>query len=296
VNEISKYDVAVIGANNPFMEVSLRSSGIWEWLDCPQRAFNRQIEGMKLPSTAPAIIGTAVHASTAEFDRSRLDENEARWLSCDDTAEIVEEVLSNPTEEVNWGGVTKERAKAIGIGCHSRYCFDVAPLQFYTHVEAELTEMPIDIELGDGRIIRINLTGTLDRVREIATEYELPDGTPQFKVAYGISDVKTGGRALSQSPGRHKAQLGVYELLAEHSLDLKITLPGQILALQTSANYDAAIKEVPNCTGALVGNEHQKGVLHHIAAMLATGDFFGNASSFMCSEKYCPAWDWCLFR
>ena len=79
------------------LEVNLRSSGIWEWLDCPQRAYTRQIEGEKLPSTAPAIIGTAVHASTAAFDLSRLDDNEARWLSCDDTAEIVEEVLGRCT-------------------------------------------------------------------------------------------------------------------------------------------------------------------------------------------------------
>lgn len=277
------------------MDVHLRASGIWEWADDPYRAFIRQIEGLRLPSTPPAAIGTAVHASTAEYDRSRLEKNEAKWLSCDDTAEIVEEVLGD-MQDVDWGGVTKEKAKAIGIGCHSRYCFDVAPLQFYTHVEATLTEMPIDIELNDGRVVRITLTGTLDRIREIASEFEAADGTPQFNVAYGIADVKTGGRAVSQPAGRHKAQLGVYELLAEHSLDLKITLPGQILALQTSARYEAVIKEVPNCTSALVGNEHQKGLLHHIASMLASGDFYGNASSFMCSEKYCPAYDWCIFR
>jgi len=278
------------------LDFHIRASGLWEWLDCPQRAYIKQVEGVRLPSTPPAAIGTAVHASTAEFDRSRLDKNEARWLSCDDTAEIVEEVLRDQQEEVNWGGVTKERAKAIGIGCHSRYCFDVAPLQFYTHVEESLTEMPIEIDLADGRVVTLRLTGTLDRIREVAEEYEAPDGTPQFNVAYGISDVKTGARAVSQPASRHKAQLGVYELLATNTLDIKLTLPGQILALQTSANYNAAIKEVENCAGALVGNEYQKGLLHHIASMLASGDFYGNANSFMCTEKYCPAYEWCLFR
>ena len=278
------------------LDFTIRASSIAELVDCPQRWAAKYLMGERLPATAPAIIGTAVHKSTAEYDRSRLDKNEARWLSCDDTAEIVEEVLRDPPEEVNWGGVTKEKAKAIGIGCHSRYCFDVAPLQFYTHVEATLTEMPIEIDLADGRTVTITLTGTLDRVRELAEEYEAPDGTPQFNVSYGIADVKTGGRALSQSPSRHKAQLGVYELLAEHSLDTRISLPGQILALQTSANYEAAIKEVENCTAALLGNEYQKGLLHHAANMLASGDFYGNASSFLCSEKYCPAYDWCLFR
>jgi hypothetical protein len=278
------------------LEFNIRASGMWEWADCPQRAYTKQIEGIRLPATAPAIIGTAVHKSTAAFDRSRLEDKEASWLSCDDTAEIVEEVLTDPQEEVNWGGVTKEKAKAIGIGCHSRYCFDVAPLQFYTAVEAELTEMPIDIELADGRIVRLTLTGTLDRIREVAMEYKAEDGTPQFSVDYGIADVKTGGRALSQPASRHKSQLGVYELLAQNSLDLKVTLPGQIIALQTSANYDAALKEVENCAGSLVGNEYQKGLLHHIASMLASGDFYGNANSFMCSEKFCPAHEWCLFR
>lgn len=281
--------------NKP-LEFHLRASGIWRWADCPQAAYVTQIEGLRLPTTPPAIIGTAVHKSTAEFDRSRLNKNEASWLSCDDTAEIILEVLNDPGEEVNWGGVTKEKATAVGIGCHSRYCFDVAPLQFYTHVEETLTEMPIDIDIADGRVVRLVLTGTLDRIREVATEFALPDGTPQFKVDYGIADVKTGARAVSQPAGRHKAQLGVYELLAEHSLDIKMTLPAQILALQTSSNYEAEVKEVQNCSAALVGNEHQKGLLHHIASMLASGDFYGNASSFMCSEKYCPAWDWCLFR
>ena len=278
------------------LDWSIRASGLWEWADCPARAYIKQIEGVRLPSTPPALIGTAVHASTAEFDKSRLDKNEARWLSCDDTAEIVEEVLRDQSEEVNWGGVSKDKAKAIGIGCHSRYCFDIAPLQFYTHVEETLTEMPIEIDLPDGRVVTLRLTGTLDRIREIATEFEAKDGTPQFNVAYGVSDVKTGARAVSQPASRHKAQLGVYELLATHTLDINLTLPGQILALQTSSHYDAAVKEIDNCSGALVGNEHQKGLLHHIASMLVSGDFFGNANSFMCTDKYCPAHEYCIFR
>ena len=70
----------------------------------------------------------------------------------------------------------------------------------------------------------IALTGTTDRVRE----------TP---AGLGISDLKTGGRAVG-TDGRavtqgHAVQLGVYELLASHAMGLDITAPAQIVGMNT---------------------------------------------------------------
>ena len=272
-----------------------RASGIAEFADCPERWAAKTLRGEHTPAGIPAAIGTAVHRSTAEFDASRL-ESEARWLSIDDTADIIVESLKDPDLEVVWGGMPMHKAVAIGIGVHVRYCNEIAPLQMYTQVELTLKEKPVLITLENGDEVEITLTGTLDRIREDANEYYRDDGTPAFNVRYGITDVKSGGRAISQPASRHKAQLGVYELLAEETLGSLMTLPGQICALQTSSNFQAELKEVENCRDVLVGNAHQKGLLYHMASMFVSGDFFGNASSWLCSEKFCPAYDYCMFR
>lgn len=276
-------------------EFRVRASSIAEFFDCPQRWAAKHLMGERMPAAAATIIGTAVHRSTAEYDASRL-EDPSRWLSIDDTADVIVETLKNPDQEVAWGGMPFNKAVSIGVGCHVRYCTDIAPHQFYRDVEFKLQEQAIEVPIDHGPPVTIILTGTLDRIREDAQEYRADDGTPAINVQYGIADVKTGGRACSQSPSRHKAQLAVYEVLAEHSSDIKITLPGQIIALQTSANFAAELKEVENPRRALVGTPQQKGLMHHMANMLVSGDFYGNASSFLCSEKYCPAYDWCMFR
>ena len=273
----------------------VRASSIAEFFDCPQRWAAKYLMGERTPASAAALIGTAVHRSTAEYDASRL-EDPARWLSVDDTADVIVETLKDPGEDVEWGGMPLAKAVSIGVGCHVRYCSDVAPTQFYSDVELPLSHQDIEIWQDSGDLVVITLTGTLDRIREDAIEYYADDGTPQIDVKYGISDVKTGARAISQSASRHKAQLAVYEVLAEHSKELKITLPGQIIALQTSSNFAAELKEVERPRDALVGTKEQKGLLQHMAQMLVSGDFYGNASSFLCSERYCPAHSWCLFR
>jgi len=277
-------------------EFKVRASSIAEFFDCPQRWAAKYLMGERTPASAASIIGTAVHRSTAEFDASRLDKNPTRWLSVDDTADIIVETIKDPGEEVQWDGMAVNKAVEIGIGCHMRYCAFIAPVQFYTEVELPLSQQDISISVDSGDQVIITLTGTLDRIRELATEYRAEDGTPQVDVRYGISDVKTGARAISQSASRHKAQLAVYEVLAEYSKELKITLPGQIIALQTSSKFDAELKEVTRPRDALVGTKEQRGLLQHMAQMLVTGDFYGNASSFLCSERYCPAHSWCLFR
>lgn len=279
----------------------VRASSVAEFFDCPARWAARNLFGQRRPATAPAAIGTAVHRSTAEYDKSRLDENPARWLSIDDTADAVVETLKDPGYEVDWTGsdIKFDKAVKIGLGCHTRYCNDIAPFSNYSEVEFELAELELRITIDDGRIVTLGLTGTLDRLREEVEEYRLEDGTPMFRVDHGISDVKTGARAISQPASRHKAQIAVYELLAEVSVPEvnEIRLPGEIIALQTSSSsYGAATKHLTNTREALVGRPGEKGLMHHMAQMLASGDFYGNASSFLCSERYCPAWSGCVFR
>lgn len=236
--------------------------------------------GLNTLTTPPAIIGSAVHASTAEFDKSRLDENKARWLSADDTAEVLLQYIKDPGQEVDWTGSNIQKAATIALGVHTRYCHEVAPTHTYQLVEETMDDLSIQ---WDDLGIEIIMTGTLDRsyIRDAKV---------------GIADIKTGAVACSQKTGPHKAQLGAYELLAAEKLGTIIEQPGELIQLQTSSNYKVAVQQVHNARIALLGDDNNLGMLTHIARALKSGDYFGNPSSWLCSEKYCGSWDFCIYR
>jgi hypothetical protein len=275
---------------------NIRASSWWELFDCPLRWAMKNIEGLWLPATAPARIGTAVHRSTAVFDESRVDGTD--YVSIDDAADVAVETIRKPDEEVDWQGMNENKAIEIAVGCHTKYCSEIGADMEYAAVEQTLDELTIDVPLDNERSVEITLTGTLDRVRREAEEYmqETEAGeVPVFREGYGICDVKTGARAVSSNPSRHKAQLGVYELLASQA-GYEIDLPAQILALQTSSNYDAAVHEVAGAREMLLGTPEDPGLLTFAADMIEREQFFGNASSILCNEKYCPHFNNCKFR
>lgn len=258
----------------------IRASSVAPFFSCPAQWAAKILDGMRMPSTPPSVIGTAVHKSTAAYDASRLDSNTARHISTDDAAEALMQHLKDPGEEVDWQGTTMKKAATVALGAHTRYCAEIAPLYTYIAVEETLDDMIID---WDDLGISIQLTGTLDRL------YIRDD-------LLGVADVKTGAMACSQTSGKHKAQLGCYELLAEHKLGTVLEQPGLLLQLQTSSNYKVGVAEITNAKVALLGDDQHVGMLTHIARALKTGDFWGNPSSWLCGEKYCPAWAECIYR
>lgn len=261
--------------------IPIRASSIASIMDCPLRGLSIQLGLVKqLPTTAPACIGSAAHLSTAAFDKAGLDGDP---MSVYDASDLAEKYIKDPPEEVNWGKITEKQAINRAIGVHNRYCFDIAPKIKYDHVELTLDPLIVDCDGVD-----IELTGTLDRIYEGKTK--------EKKVGHGILDIKTGVRVLTQKPGKHKAQLGVYELLAENTLGIKMNLPGLIGQLQTSADYEVAVAEVDNAREALLGNQYQMGLLGHMAHMIKSGDWYGNSSSWLCSDKYCPLYSGCIFK
>ncbi len=261
--------------------VSIRASSLAELFDCPARWEAKHILGMRSPRSAAAQLGTAVHAGTAAFDQSRLPGGSP--VTADDAAGAVVDAIHKPQEEVDWEDTAPRDAEKIALALHTKYCFDVAPTQVYRGVEVtcERLELP---ELG------IALTGTTDRVREVVGQL-------------GISDLKTGGRAVGVD-GRavtagHAVQLGVYELLTEHAMGLRITAPAQIVGMntgKTAASQRVGMGEVANARAALVGTEEQPGLLEHASRLIHSGAFFGNSKSFLCSEKYCPRHPVCSFK
>lgn len=260
----------------------VRASSVAEFFDCPERWAAKHLDGKTFPSSAPAAIGTAVHAGTAVYDEERL---QGHHVTPNDAADIVEELIRNPKEEVDWGGLPLRKALQAGIGAHTRYCEDIAPRLKIIEVERALNPLEVTIPIDEDRgvFVTIELTGTLDRIL-------------QFGNQFGVGDIKTGARVCSQSVGKHKAQMGVYELLAENSLLYSITAPAQIIKLQTSTNYQVALDQVHDARTALLGNEYRAGWLVHMARMLMSGDFYGNPGSQLCLNRFCPQWEHCLWR
>jgi len=273
--------------------INIRASSIASIIDCPLRGLSIALGYVKsLPSTAPACIGTACHEGTAAFDKAKLD---GCPISADDAAGVMVDLIWHPEQEVYWGRTTQKEAERRALGVLTRYCSDIAPTIEYKDIELSLAPMVVEVE-G----IEIELTGTLDRIYNefepniiVTNEAEIHE-TPTGRS--GILDIKTGARVCSTKPGKHKGQIAVYEILAEHTTGQSMTAPGLIGQLQTSSEYQVDVKPVANAREALVGNDEHIGLLHHIARMLKSGDFYGNSSSWLCSDKYCALYNDCIFK
>lgn len=262
--------------------ITIRASSLAEMFDCPARWEAKHLLGMKNPASGAARLGTAIHASTAMFDESRLPGGSP--LTADDCAGALVDAIHKPDEDVDWEETKPQDAEKIGLALHSRYCAEIAPHQVYVGVEVSCEKLEI-ADLG------IALTGTTDRIRQ------LPDGS------LGIADLKTGGRAVG-ADGRattagHGHQLGVYELLAEQAFGVPLTAPAQIIGLNTGktpAAQRVGTGEVGNTRATLVGDEENPGLLEHASRIIHSGSFFGNSKSVLCSQKYCPRFNTCKFR
>lgn len=262
--------------------VTIRASSLGDFTDCPARAEAKHLIGLKMPSTPPSLIGTAVHKSTAVFDQSTI---EGAGLTPDDAAAAAVDTIQKPDEDMDWTGDTGPKdAENIAVALHKLYCAEIAPKQDYAAVEVQCERLDIT-DLG------ISLTGTTDRIRRV------DDG-------FGIADVKTGKRAVSaqgtvETKG-HAYQMGVYELLAENASGLPVTAPARIFGLQTGKTEKGqrAAESAPivGARETLVGDGESPGVLEIVAQMIHSGTFVGNPRSNLCHSRYCPIYNKCKFR
>ena len=260
---------------------SLRASSISDWLDCAYRAEGKYLLGMRGTPSGPAHLGTAIHHGTAVFDQARIDDNPIK--PADAAGEFVDR-LHHPDEPVNWGDSSIKEAEHVGLRLTSRYCTELSPQ--YDFLSVEMSTEPLDIDIGP---TTIRLTGTMDRTR-----------VKKANGGIGVSDLKSGKRAVDAN-GRanttgHIWQIGVYEILAAHTMGEKITEPGEIIGLQTTRKARIGVGTVPNARAALLGNHGEKGVLEMLAEDLEAGRFKPNPRSQLCSERYCVRWSTCKFH
>lgn len=262
--------------------VSIRASSLSSAFDCPARFEATQLRGLRIPSSGAAQLGTAIHASTALYDQSKLD---GELLTIDETAAAAVDGIYKPENDVIWADdYTQKEAEKTAIALHSRYCSEIAPTQNYVAVEANCESLEIT-DLG------IALTGTTDRIVQVGDGYAIRD-LKSGKTAVGADGaVKTQGHAL---------QLAVYELLAEKAAGVPINEPAQIIGLTTGKTEKgqrvAISADIVGIREILIGDEESPGALEVVSRMIKTGIFFGNPRSQLCNSKYCPIFNTCRWR
>lgn len=265
--------------------VVIRASSLPQLFDCPARWSAIHLEGKRMPTNSKAMLGKAVHASTAVFDQSTID---GAGITINEAAAAAVDAIHKPDEEVDWElddpkAMTPNDAEQIAVSLHGKYCTTIAPLHTFRAVEIKCDRLEIT-DLG------IALTGTTDRVYEADGEL-------------GIGDVKTGKAAVGAdgtvTTKGHAYQMGVYELLAEKGSGLPITAPARIFGLNTAKTPAAQRTGTGHITGArdvLLGDEESPGILQMASQLIHHGDFYGNPKSMLCHGRYCPIYETCKFR
>lgn len=260
--------------------IIIRASSLAALFACPARWEAKYIRHLRLPATAYARLGTAVHVSTALFDNNRLL---GKKITSEEAAGAAVDAIYKPNEEVIWDELRPTEAERIALALHRLYCETIAPKQTYAAVEARCERLEIT-DLG------IALTGTVDRIRHT-------------EEGFGITDLKTGKSAVAADGScrtqGYTAQIAVYELLAEQSAHVAIEAPAQIIGLQaakTKKSQRVATGIIHGGRELLLGDEDSPGLLEIAAKIIRSGIFYGNPKTQFCGEKYCPIFNTCKWR
>lgn len=268
----------------PYKNVTTVRASSWGSLfDCAFKWQGEHLLKIRKPAGLRAQLGTAVHASTAAYDSSRLPGGSE--ISVDEAAGVFVDTLLNPDRDVDYSqdDLSIKQAESIGLRLHTAYCHDIAPQFTYTSVEAKLP--PLDIDCGGGVVVR--LTGSMDRARVAETEHGIV-----------IPDVKTGSRVIEDGQAVTKGrapQLGTYQIMYEQGM--KVGTDGaQIIALQTNTKAQTAVSRVFDAKRVMAGTDDHPGLIQFAAEMFRSGFFPPNPQSILCSQKYCARWAHCPYH
>ena len=283
------------------MSLTVRASSLSEYMNCPARWYAKHVDGITMPTSAAAYIGTSIHAGAAKFDElcKEID------VFSEDSKKAVDDakaqgyyamqvsLLNAKAFDVEFPGGSDFDSPEDAIDT----CNDVLTRYFdsiafrYNFLEVEHTFQPLYFKDLD-----ITLTGTTDRI------FTTPDGE------FGIADIKTGKR-IAGPKGVDKAkylpQLAAYMLLGQNEYKKtfgaaeiiglnvkKSTRAGSTVYAVTQTSYDS------RSTKLLIGDTEsgQAGLLEVIAHTVKSGDIFGNCQSYLCSEDYCPIYNKCCWH
>ena len=263
------------------MSAIIRASSWADLFDCPARWYAKNIQGLRLPSSGAAALGTAVHAGTGLFDGAKA---QGEQPSLEAAIETSVEAVRNPDQEVAWDeDLTPGKAIDTAAALTEGYITTIGAHRTYAAVEVQCEALEIATQHGT-----VTITGTTDRVRK------------DENGALGITDLKTGSQAVG-ADGRavtkgHHLQLGIYQIMAEQALQAPMTGPAEIVGLKTKGKAAVGTGIIEDVKTPLIGDELHTGLIEMAAQMLSTGLFPPNPKSLSCSVKYCPAFPTCPYH
>lgn len=268
---------------NKAPSITVRASAWAGLFDCAYRFEGIHLLKMRNVVGLRAALGTAIHAGTAAFDQSRLDD---AGLTADDAAGVFVDKLRDPSNEYDPArdDLTVRDAEKVGLSLLTSYCMDVSPR--YEFVAVEMETKPLDIDCGSGVVVR--LTGTMDRARIRKSAHGV-----------GIADLKSGSGAVSGGVAvtkGHGPQIGTYELLYEHTTGQPIADDAEIIGLKTKGKPEIGVGTIRNAKRVMTGTEDHPGLIEFAAEMFRTGRFYPNPKSMLCEAKYCPRYATCPFH
>lgn len=261
----------------------VRASSWAGLFDCAYKWEGIHLLGLRNVVGLRAALGTAIHAGTAVFDQARITGD---TVTADDAAGVVVDKLHDPDNEYDPArdDLSVSEAEKVGVTLLTKYCFDISPR--YDFVSVEMDTKPLDIDCGNGVVVR--LTGTMDRAR-----------IRKGDQGVGIADIKSGSAAVQKGVAvtkGHGPQVGTYELLYEHTTGEAITADAEIIGLKTKGTAEIGIGTIKNGKRVMVGTDDTPGMIEFAAEMFKSGRFYPNPKSLLCSEKYCPRFATCPFH
>lgn len=259
---------------------TIRASSWPDLFDCPARWYARNIQGLRMPSSGAAALGTAVHHGAAVFDAAKISGD---FITIEDASEAAADMARNPDQEVVWDDALPH-GKAVDTAATltAEYCAKIGVSRTYAAVEIECEALDVSTKYGT-----VCLTGTTDRIRTTDS-------------GMGITDLKTGGQAVNAEGNAvvkgHHLQLGIYTIMAEHAIGQSLNAPAEIVGMKTKGKPAVGVGYLEDVRSPLIGTEDKPGLIEIAAQMLDTGLFPPNPKSMLCSEKYCPAYPTCPYH
>lgn len=267
--------------------ITARASSLPAFADCPARWAAMHLDGLTLPPSPRAALGSAIHASTTVYDQHLINADPVR---VEDAAAVAVDYLRTHHSEVDWRADDQDLrpsdAERIALALHGRYCTEIAPTRTYTACEVDLGVLEIEVEPG----VIVRLTGHGDRIRE--------EGGAEI-----VSDLKSGKTAVRadgtvETKG-HAAQTATYKLLRHASTGKPMHRLTEIIGLQTGKSADTqrvGVGIAEDVEEALLGTGTKPGLLHSLGFMAKRGIFHGNPNSRLCSPRFCPIYHHCHYR
>lgn len=280
----------------------IRASSFGAMFDCAYRWEGVHVNGLVSWNGPFSLMGSGLHAGSALYDRGRVEHFK---VTLDDAVgaaldEVRDRIQNEPTRFLPDEPNQRAVEHAVMRMTH-KYCVEVSPR--YTFEAVELTCQPMQIAVSPQ--LTIELTGTLDRARIASAVHQaMPpchdDFAPNALVVAKrrMVDLKSGKRAVSRGRAatkKHKAQLGTYELLYQHSTGLEINDGSEILGINSTGGHEVGTGRILGAKGLLLGSDEAPGLIELAGNMLTSGLFPPNPQSSLCSRRYCPRHPTCPY-